>query len=221
MRFEAVLFDYNGTLIFDGDINDWAWRQTINELSQEKLVFDEVYERFKGQRNEIFLENVFRELGLPLDKAEIHRWAVHKETAYYHSFSRRHQRNRLCPGAVELLDYLKENKIPFNLCTASLKENIDFYFDYVGLKKWFDIGKVAYDEGIFQNKTDMYRTCAQRINTDIAECLVIEDSPNSITEARAAGCRNFVAIRREDTPDIPEILQVITDFTEFNYDLLK
>ena len=40
---KAVIFDFNGTLFFDSDINEWAWRQTINELSDNKIDFDKEY----------------------------------------------------------------------------------------------------------------------------------------------------------------------------------
>ena len=36
---KAVIFDYNGTLFFDSDINEIAWRQTIEELSQGSIAF--------------------------------------------------------------------------------------------------------------------------------------------------------------------------------------
>ena len=39
-KIKAVLFDYNGTLFFDADINRIAWRQTIDEMSGGTLDFD-------------------------------------------------------------------------------------------------------------------------------------------------------------------------------------
>ena len=50
---------------------------------------------------------------------------------------------------------------------------------------------------------------------------MIEDSPNSINQAIKAGCKNIIAIKKEDTPDYPEIKQVIKDFTEIDYSLFK
>ena len=221
MKFAGVLLDYNGTLIFDADINEWAWRQTINELSQGALDFDEVYAEYRSRRNEVFVAKAFEMLGKEVDEKTIKYWATRKETVYYHQYSREHQRNQLSPGAAELLDYLKGNRIPYNLATASLKENVDFYFDFVGIRKWFDIDVVAYDDGSFPDKTSMYKASAERIGVNIEDCLIIEDSANSIREAMRAGCRNFVAIRKPDTPSIPEILQVVDDLREFDYDLLK
>ena len=216
----AVLFDFNGTLFFDSDINYIAWKQTINELTDGKVDFDRVYPEYKSVRNEIFIEKVFEMMGFPIDRERILYWAKRKETRYYHSYCREHNRNKLAPGAEKLLDHLKAKNVPFNLCTASLKENVDFYFSYIGLGKWFDRNKVAYDDGTFADKVAMYKTAADRIGSHIDECLVFEDSAVSIRQAVKAGCSSIIAIRKEDTPQIPQVRQVISDFTEFDYSLI-
>ena len=218
---KAVLFDFNGTLFFDSDINYIAWKQTIGELSDSRIDFDQIYPEYKSVRNEIFIEKVFEMLGYPFDKEKILYWAKRKETRYYHTYCREHGRNKLAPGAEELLDWLKEKNIPFNLCTASLKENVDFYFSYIGLNKWFDTNKIAYDDGTFADKVEMYRAAAERIGFTTDECLVLEDSAGSILQAVKAGCSNIIAIRKDDTPQIKEILQTISDFTEFDRSLLN
>ena len=218
---KAVLFDFNGTLFFDADINYIAWKQTIDELSNSTIDFDEIYKEYKSVRNFLFIEKVFEMLGLPRDEEKIMYWAKRKETKYYHNYCKEHNRNKLAPGAEELLKYLKNNNIPINLCTASLKENVDFYFTYLGLDKWFDINLIAYDDGSFHDKTEMYRECAKRINVELEDCLVFEDSAKSIKEAIKAGCKSIVAIKKEDTPSLPEIRQVINDFTELDYSIFK
>lgn len=127
----------------------------------------------------------------------------------------------MAPGAEEFLNYLKENNIPINLCTASLKVNVDFYYDLLHLEKWFDKDLIAYDDGSFENKVEMYKAAAERIGVDIKDCFVIEDSLSSIDQAIIAGCKNIIAIKKTDTPDYPEIKQVINDFTKIDYSLFK
>ena len=214
-----IIFDFNGTLFFDADINEWAWRQTINEVSGGTIDFDEVYKEFKSTRNYTFLKHIFKTLGYPLEEDKINYWAKRKETEYYHRFCRKNNRKDLAPGAAEFLDYLKENNVPFNLCTASIKENVDLYFDFIGLGRWFDREKIAYDDGTFENKVSMYKAAAERIGTDIKECTVIEDSLKSISEAAKAGCEHIVSIKSYD-PEIKEIIQVINDFTELDHGIL-
>ena len=218
---KAVLFDYNGTLFFDADINHIAWKQTIEELSKGTIDFEEVYKDYKSVRNFLFVEKIFEMMNLPHNEEEILYWSRRKETQYYQTYCREHNRDKLSPGAEDFLNYLKQNNIPVNLCTASLIENVDFYFDYLKLYKWFDKEKIAYDDGTFYDKTQMYIECAKRIGYNIEDCVVIEDSPTSIRQAIKAGCKNIIAIRREDTPDLPEIKQAIDDFTQIDKSILE
>ena len=217
---KAVLFDYNGTLIDDDDINDEAWIATINELSEGKLNAKDFYVDYIGVRNVPFVEAIFRELDLPYDEEKIMYWAKLKETKYYHTISRRKKRDHLKPGAEELLYYLKDQNYPINMCTASLDVNVDFYFDYLKLGRFFDRDLVVYDDGISYDKKDMYIEGARRLGVEVKDCLIFDDSPASIRKAVEAGCENLVAIKKENNPDLPQIRQRIKDFTEFDYDLL-
>ena len=216
---KPVLFDYNGTLFFDSDINEIAWRQTINELSDNTIDFDNVYKKYKSVRNHIFIQKVFEMMGKDADEEQIEYWVKRKETNYYQPYCRKLQRNSLSPGCEELLNYLLEKGNPINLCTASIIENVDFYFEYLKLDKWFDKNVIAYDDGTFFDKTEMYKAAAERIGTTIDKCIVIEDSAKSIKEAIKAGCRCVVAIKKEDTPDLPEIKQTIKDLSEIDYSI--
>ena len=219
-HFDAILFDYNGTLFFDADINEWAWHQTIDEISGGTINFPELYKEYKGTKNQAFVEKIFDILNMPREEDKIVYWCNRKETEYYQKYCLAQGRNKMAPGAEELLDYLKERQIPINMSTASLETNVDFYFRLLNLERWFDRNKVAYDEG-FKDKTDMYKASAQRIGTEVNKCLIFEDSPNSIIQAIEAGCEYLVAIKKEDTPDLPQIKQVINDFTELNYEIFE
>ncbi len=220
-QIEAVLFDFNGTLYFDSDINRIAWQQTLDELSEGKLEFAPFYAQCIGTRNQPLVEKAFTELGLPLDEEQVMYWAKRKETKYYQGYCRAHKRDQLASGAAEFISGLKEKKIPYTMCTASLIENVEFYFEYLGLDRWFDIGKVIYDDGIHSNKKEMYLDGAAVLGKPIEKCLVIDDSLQSIQGAVEAGCKQIIAIRNEATPDIPEIIQVVDDFTEIDLSIFN
>lgn len=217
----AVLFDFNGTLYFDTDINRIAWRDTVAEMSGGRIDFDSIYDQYKSVRNYLFVEKLLEMLGAPRSEEDIMYWSRRKETSYYQEYCRRLGRDQLSPGAAELLDELKAEGVKINLCTASLIENVDFYFSYLGLGRWFDKDRIAYDDGTFADKMKMYLACAERIGEDIADCIVVEDSPNSMMQAIKAGCRSIVAIKGNEIPDLPQIRQRVNDLSEFDRDLLK
>ena len=132
---KAVLFDYNGTIYQDDDINTKAWKAVINELSQGKINADTFYDAFIGVRNYPFVEAIFKELNYPLEKDKIMYWATRKETEYYQKICKELNRTEMTAGAEKLLNYLKEKKIPINMCTASLNVNVDFYFELLNCSK--------------------------------------------------------------------------------------
>ena len=218
-RTKAVLFDYNGTLFFDSDINRIAWKQTMDEMSGGTLDFDSVYASVKAARNCFLVNNIFEAMDRQPSEEEVDYWVRRKETHYYQPYCLDHGRNQMSPGSEELLNYLKENGYPVNLCTASIKENVDFYFDLLNLERWFDMDKVAYDDGTFYDKTTMYRACAERVGADIKDCIVIEDTMASIRQAINAGAERIIAIRKEDTVKLDEIIQIVDDLSEVDLSL--
>ena len=215
-----VIFDFNGTLFPDSDINEWAWRQTIKELSEDRINFDEEYPKYKSVRNYEFLKQMFIKLDKPLIEEEINYWAKRKETEYYQKYCVEHNRKELTKGTEDLLNYLKGNNISINLCTSSIIENVNFYFDYIGMNRWFDVNKIVYDDGNYINKVEMYKDAARNIGSDIKDCLVFEDSYKSILEAIEAGCQNVIVVNNKNISDLKEIKQKINNIEEFDKSLL-
>lgn len=221
MNYKGILFDFNGTLFFDSDINEIAWRQTVDELSNKTIDFDSVYKQYKSVRNALFVEKLFELMNKEVSEEEIKYWAKRKETEYYHKYVYEHNRKDLSPGAERFLNELKQNNIPINLCTASIEENVDLYLNYLGLDRWFDKNVITYDDGSFESKKYMYIEGAKRIGLDVKDCLIFEDSYRPIVEAKEAGCKNFIAIKRNEIPAIPEIKLFINDFDDVNIERLN
>ena len=216
----GIIFDFNGTLYLDDDINYITWGETVNRISEGKLDFDGFYRRLSGIPNAQFIKEVMEACGKECNDELIDRWSKEKEIAY-RRYCLDHKRNKLNNGAEELLDYLKNKGYRLNICTASPIENVEFYFRNVKLDRWFDISLVSYDDGKSANKKEMYLKCADSISEKMENLLVFEDSPGSIRYAIEAGCKNVVAIRKANTPQYPEIKQIINNFTEFDRNLLK
>ena len=217
---KAVFFDFNGTLYLDHDINEIAWKKTINDLSNNKIDFYPFYNQYKSVMNYIVIQDAYKLINKPYTEKEIKYWIDYKENIY-RNYGVENNRTRLINGAEILLDYLKENNIPRILCTSSINDNVNYYFKYFNLEKWFDRNQVVYDTGEYVNKIEMYKKCANILNVNPKEVLVFEDSPKSIKEAIDSGCNKIIAIKRKDTPNYKEIIQTINDYTEFNFALLE
>lgn len=215
---KAVFFDFNGTLYFDQDINKITWKETIDTLSNNQIDFEPFFAEFKAVMDYLVIEDAFKRINKPYTKEDIEYWVNYKENRY-RQYGIDHNRTVLPPGAKELLDYLKENHIPVILCTSSITENVDFYYKYFNLDNWFKRNQTVYDTGEYNSKAQMYQECARRLGVKLSDGVVFEDSSKSIREAIEGGATKVVAIKRDDTPNLPEIKQVIKDFTELDYSI--
>ena len=215
---KAVFFDFNGTLYFDQDINKITWKQTIDALSDNQIDFEPFFSEFTAVMNYIVIEEAYKRINKPYTTGDINYWVNFKEDRY-RQYGIDHNRTVLPPGAKEVLNYLKDKNIPVILCTSSITENVDYYFKCFNLDSWFNRKQTVYDTGEYNSKTQMYKECARRLKVKLSDGVVFEDSTKSIKEAIEGGATKIVAIKRNDTPNLPEIKQIINDFTELDYSI--
>lgn len=185
----AVLLDFNGTMFFDSSLHAEAWSKIYQDLYPEDtkpLDTAVVY----GANNDAVLKN----MAPWLTPEERTVWSEDKEALYRRACKTKPELLHLVPGTEDLLQYLQDHGIPFALASASIISNIDFYFETFGLGRWFDKSQVVYDDGTFPDKGAMHLEAARRLNVDIADCLLIEDSPGSIALAKRNGAGCIVAI---------------------------
>ena len=217
---KGVIFDFNGTLYYDTDIHVEVWRELYKELSNNRDDFDEVFGQVFGGSNKIILEHLFKTFGKPISEERIEELSQYKEKLY-RDYSVEHDRCHLVPGASEVMSKLKE-MLPINIATASIIENVDFFYREFKIGQWFDHDLIVYDDGTYPNKQMMYIKAATNIGLKPEECLIFEDSRLGIKNAYLAGCHNIVALNPHGTKMLlPGVIANIRDFTEFDFELLK
>ena len=215
---KAVIFDFNGTLFDDTRFHLEAWQNFMRGKFGIGLSIDEVRKGFIGPNNSTIFRNYF---GDRFSDAEMVQLAYEKE-AEYRSVVRRDPENmHLMEGATELFDLLVERGIPFALATASAIENINFYLEDLGLKKWFTMDRIVYDQGILPSKPDpaFYLEAMKLLNVKAEDCIIAEDSPSGIQAAINAKAGRIVAIDRTAPRDWLEanehIHAIVHDFRDF------
>lgn len=214
---KGFLFDFNGTLYDDSRLHMQAWRNYYREKFNRALSDAEV-QSFIGPSNaDIFAMS----LGVRLSTEKAAELSAEKEAAY-RAVARSNPANlRLIDGVPEMLDLLAERKIPFALATSSVRENVDFYLEDLGLKRWFSIDRIVYEEGKLASKPDpaFYIEAAHRIGLSPGDCTIVEDSPTGIQAAINARAGRIIAIDRtaprEWLENRTEIDAIIHDFRGF------
>ena len=93
----------------------------------------------------------------------------------------------LRPGARELLAEVAAAGLPHALVTSSERGFMDAVLASTGLR--FDVLVCADDVGMTKPDPEPYLLAAKLLGTDPARCFALEDSPNGVASAEAAGCR--------------------------------
>ena len=217
---KGVIFDFNGTLYFDTDIHVEVWRELYKELSHRRSDFDQVFGQVFGGNNKLIIKHLYQVFNEEISEERIDELSKYKEKLY-RDYSIEHNRCHLVNGAADVMTELKKN-YPINLATASIIENVNFFYDNFGIAEWFDKDKVVYDNGKYTGKTEMYIDAANNIELTPAECLIFEDSDLGVKSAYAAGCRNIVVLNPKGLKKLlPGVIANIRDFSEFDFSLLE
>lgn len=217
---EAVLFDFNGTLYFDADINHDSWKEIIDEISDHKIDFEEFFKIYRSTKDSIVIRAACDWIGKEMSDDEV-EYYVQKKEELYRSIGINNHRTVLPEGAKEFMDYIQDKKIPMNLATSSIIENVNFYFDAFKIDRWFDFNKIAYDDGTYTSKVKMYQDCAKRVGASIENCIVIEDSPTGVKDAIEAGCKGVIIINSSNLEfSHDKIIQIVHAFDEIDRSVL-
>ncbi len=198
-KLKGVIFDFNGTMIFDTAIHRSVWLEFMPALTGRPVTPDEIDRNMIGVDN----VNIFRKyLGPDVPMERIEQLAHDKEAAYRERCRHDTVRARLIDGLEEFLDELKEKGIPMTIATGSEINNVNFYFEMFGLDRWFDFDKVVYDDGSYPGKPypDIYLLAAAKLGLTPGDCIIFEDSYSGVKAARAAGAGRVFAVS-ENTPD--------------------
>ena len=214
---QAFIFDFNGTLFQDADIHRVAWKRFMQRHGRP-ITDAEFYEHMYGPGNDEILRKF---LGEGLTDAEVNALSEEKEADYREIVLADPSLQVLAPGAAQMLDMLVSRRVPCAVATASIRANVDFYLDTLGLSRWFDLSRMFYMTGDFPGKPDpaIYRLAMEGLGVQPKDTTVVEDSMSGIRAAVAAVVGRVIAVDTTMGPEalskVPGVDAVIHDFCGF------
>lgn len=222
MKYQGIIFDFNGTLFWDSAKHKQAWREFSKRLRGTSFTDEEMIKYMFGRTNEAIITYAISKKPTPQMVEEL---GQEKEALYRQMCLEDKENFKLADGVPEFLDFLKENDIPRTIATMSDKTNVDFYIEHFNLKKWFDLDKIVYSNGLIPGKPapDIYQIAAKNLHLNPKDCIVVEDAVSGIDSAQAAGIGKIIAICSEEPPEfyqtIPAVSEIITSFRDFDKEL--
>ncbi|TGE12069.1 HAD family hydrolase [Hymenobacter elongatus] len=177
----TIIFDMDGVLVDTEPLHHDAFFRHFAELGIAMSRTE--YATFLGSSTRNVYQQLKQQFGLAGEvEALIHR----KRELFGTSFDEDATLD-LLPGARALIEDLHRAGVPLQLASSASKETIARVFTRFGLYPYFD--NLVSGEDFPRSKPDpaIFLHAAQLTGTPPAECLVIEDSANGVTAAKAAG----------------------------------
>jgi HAD superfamily hydrolase (TIGR01549 family) len=177
---KAFIFDLDGTLVDSVYPHTLAWRAALAEFGMPCPAWA-VHRRI-GMSGKLLVKAVAREQGRTLSEAEV------EELGECHArlFQALAPSSDPLPGAVELLAYLGESKIPHGIATSGQPREIEGSLKGLSLSS----SAIIVDGGMVREvkpEPDLFLLCQEKLKVERKDCLIVGDAVWDIHAARRSG----------------------------------
>lgn len=176
---KAVLFDLDGTLVD----SMWMWHQIdIEYLARFGYECPDDLERaiegMSFSETAVYFKERFQ---IPESLDEMKEcWIQMSIDKYRHEVP-------LKEGALEFLQYCREQNLRTGIATSNSREIVDAVLEALQLTNYFDVVTTACEVNAGKPAPDIYLEVAKRLETEPKDCLVFEDIPAGILAGKRAG----------------------------------
>lgn len=210
MKYNALIFDMDGTIVHNMPTHNQAWQDTLAEAGIA-IDLDEFNRSTTGKKNTEILRMLF---GVQLSETDIRYWSERKETLY-------RARYACCreplPGLIDLLEQAQSLDLPLAVATAAPPENVRFILDELNLRRHFRVVVGAQDIQHGKPHPEIFLKAAHNLGVEPAECLVFEDALAGIEAARRAGMNSVMictTMAAQEAAGKPHVLCAVPDYTQ-------
>ncbi|MBK8900895.1 MAG: HAD-IA family hydrolase [Anaerolineaceae bacterium] len=175
----ALIFDFDG-LIFDSETPDFvSWQETFAEHGVE--LAREVWNAQIGAitfNPYLHLEEL---LGRPLDREAVHTVRKTRDNELLAA-------QTILPGVEAYLEQAQALGLKIAIASSSDHDWVDGHLQRLGLFDWFEQIHCSDDVGgVGKPDPAVYRAAVAALGVAPHEALALEDSPNGVRAAKAAG----------------------------------
>ena len=178
-RGPAFLFDLDGTLVDSVYQHVLAWREALEQAGIELAVW-RIHRRI-GMSGGLFLDALGRETGRRLTPDDVTRIQQAHATAFKRQVSAVHP----LPGAVDLLAYLSQSRVPWAIATSGRLESARPLLEMLGVAPGVPV--ITRDQVEHAKPDpDLFLAAAAQLDVPADEAVVVGDSVWDLLAARRA-----------------------------------
>ena len=175
--FEAIIFDCDGTLVDSEPITVAVLVEFVSEFGLD-LSFEEALPLFVGRDMPGIVRVLEQRLGAALPETFCDEYRSRQAIALRRDL-------QAISGAHELLDSMTRQ---FCVASNAPQDKIEINLKTTGLDRFFTSCRTfsAYDINAWKPEPDLFLFAADKMEVDVARCVVIEDSQAGIEAGLAA-----------------------------------
>ena len=207
---KTILWDMDGVISDSYSFHFAAWQEVFAERGIELAKAD--FTQLFGARNDYIIATI---MGRELSERDAKTMVREKEEAFRHKAI---GNIKSFPGAVGLLNTLKNGNFKLGLVSSAPSENIDLVLSELELAGIFNC--IVFGQEVSESKPSpqIYLLAARKLQATPSDCVVIEDSPLGVKAAKTAGMK-CLAVTNTHRPQNLKEADMVVDSLQ-NMDLI-
>jgi HAD superfamily hydrolase (TIGR01509 family) len=216
----AAIFDFNGTIFWDTEINYLSWSNCIKKWLDREYSREE-YFILNGRTNKETIERVFNK---KLSEEFIAQKDKEKTVEYLKIMKEQQENVVLAPGFEEFAQRLIDLGITIAIATSASPSLMIEYKKVFKLTRLFKEEFIISSDGSLASKPDpaIYLKTIDLLDIPASSTIVFEDAKSGIISASRAQVKNVIAVSSDGSDfdtiaNLKETSMIITDY--FNLDI--